>query len=149
MTHSTMLEKKSFLGIEVTLDNMPDNGAILLFTDAGTHQRNLEASIKKKAADKNIKIFIVFYPKCRSKNHCDASMPSYISVSEGRIFNQSDFDNENFFKSVLNTVRNIYLLGDDVCKTVRKHKLFIGLEFHLCRCKTHVKMKPKQQHLQH
>ena len=99
---------------------MPDNGVILVVTDAGTKQRDLEESIKDKAAEKNIKIFIAFYPKCRSRRHCSESMPSYISVSEGRIFNQSDFDNENFFKSVLNMVRNIYLLGDDVCKELLK-----------------------------
>ena len=159
MTHSTMLEKKkSFLGIEVTLDNMPDNGAILLFTDAGTHQRNLEASIKKKAADKNIKIFIVFYPKCRSKNHCDASMPSYISVSEGRIFNQTDIESENFFNSVLSTVRNALRTKNRVkwkkitsgqtsssSSSRSSHKLFRSLKVHLYRCKTHVKMKQQQQ----
>ena len=93
---------------------MPDNGVILLVTDAGTHQKDLEDSIKEKAAEKNIKIFIAFYPRCRSRRFCSKSMPSYISVSEGRIFNQSDFNNENFFKSVLNMVRNIYLSGDDV-----------------------------------
>ena len=114
------------LGIEVTLDNMPNNGVILVVTDAGTHQRDLEESIKKKAKEKNIQIFIAFYPRCQNRRYCRESMPSYINVSEGRIFNQSDFDNENFFKSVLNTVRNIYLLGDVVCKTVRKQKLFIS-----------------------
>ena len=91
---------------------------ILVVTDAGTHQRDLEESIKEKAAAKNIKIFIMFYPRCHSRRFCGESMPAYESVSEGRIFNGSDFDNENFFESVLNTVRNIYLLGDDVFKEV-------------------------------
>ena len=99
-------------GIEITLDNMPHNGVILLVTDAGTHQRDLEESIKKKATEKNIQIFIAFYPRCVSRRHCRKSMPAYKSVSEGRIFNQSDFDNENFFKSVLNTVRNVFVLGE-------------------------------------
>ena len=91
---------------------MPNNGVILVVTDAGTHQRDLEESIKKKATEKNIQIFIAFYPRCVSRRHCRRSMPAYQSVSEGRIFNQSDFDNENFFKSVLNTVRNIFVLGE-------------------------------------
>ena len=124
---------------------MGDNGVLLLVTDAGTHQRDLEESIKEKAAAKNIKIFIMFYPRCHSRRHCGESMPAYESVSEGRIFNGSDFDNENFFESVLNTVRNIYLLGDDVFKEVLKHKLFISLKFRLYRCKTHVKMIQEQQ----
>ena len=93
-------------GIEVTLDNMPDNGVILVVTDAGTHQRELEEAIKKKSKEKNIKIFIAFSPKCLATELCSESMPSYNSVSERRIFNQTDFDSEDFFKSVVNTVRN-------------------------------------------
>ena len=85
---------------------MGDNGVLLLVTDAGTHQRDLEESIKEKAAAKNIKIFIMFYPRCHSRRHCGESMPAYESVSEGRIFN-GDFNNELFLESVLNTVRHI------------------------------------------
>ena len=85
---------------------MPDNGVILVVTDAGTHQRELEEAIKKKSAKKNIKIFIAFSPKCLATKLCSDSMPSYNRVSEGRIFNQTDFDSEKFFKSVVYTVRN-------------------------------------------
>ena len=97
-----------FPGVEVALDNMPDNGVILVVTDAGTKQKELEESIKKKSAEKNIKIFIAFSPKCMAAKRCSESMPGYNSVSEGRIFNQTDFDTENFFKSVVYTVRNTY-----------------------------------------
>ena len=85
---------------------MPENGVILVVTDAGTHQRELEEAIKKKSKEKNIKIFIAFSPKCMAAKRCSESMPGYNSVSEGRIFNQTDFDTENFFKSVVYTVRN-------------------------------------------
>ena len=85
---------------------MPDNGVILVVTDAGTHQKELEELIKKKSAEKNIKIFIAFSPKCLSNKLCSRSMPSYNRVSERRIFNQTDFDTEEFFKSVVYTVRN-------------------------------------------
>ena len=85
---------------------MPENGVILVVTDAGTHQKKLEEAIKEKSEEKNIKIFIAFSPKCRATKICAKSMPSYNSVSEGRIFNQTDFDSEEFFKSVLYTVRN-------------------------------------------
>ena len=113
-------------GIEITLDNMPHNGVILLVTDAGTHQRDLEESIIEKSEEKNIQIFIAFYPRCRSKRFCSESMPSYVSVSEGRIFNQSDFDNENFFKSVLNMVRNIYnlLASQSDAHRIAPHRYF-------------------------
>ena len=85
---------------------MPDNGVILVVTDAGTHQKELEELIKKKSAEKNIKIFIAFSPFCLAKQICAKSMPSYKRVSEGRIFDQKDFDSEEFFKSVVYTVRN-------------------------------------------
>ena len=85
---------------------MPENGVILVVTDAGTHQRDLEEEITKKSAEKNIKIFIAFSPKCVATELCSESMPSYNSVSERRIFNQTDFDSEDFFKSVVYTVRN-------------------------------------------
>ena len=85
---------------------MPDNGVILVVTDAGTHQRELEEAIKKKSREKNIKIFIAFSPKCLAKKLCSRSMPSYNRVSGGRIFNQTDFDSEEFFESVVYTVRN-------------------------------------------
>ena len=85
---------------------MPDNGVILVVTDAGTHQRELEEAIKKKSKEKNIKIFIAFSPKCLAKKLCSRSMSTYNRVSEGRIFNQTDFDTKEFFKSVVYTVRN-------------------------------------------
>ena len=101
---------------------MPDNGVILVVTDAGTKQKKLEESIKKKSAEKNIKIFIAFAPKCRAVKLCSESMPGYNSVvenspfwhvsegrvSEGRTFSQTDFDTEHFFKSVVHTIRNIF-----------------------------------------
>ena len=95
-----------FLGIELALDTMPKNGVILMVTDSGTKQRDLEASIKKKSKEKNIKIFISFSPECRHQRSCIHSMPSYDSVSEGRVFNKTDLNSEKFFKSVVYTVRN-------------------------------------------
>ena len=91
-------------GIKVTLDNMPDNGVILAVTDAGTHKKELESLIRKKSLKKNVKIFFLFSPYCRAA--CEDSMPVYNRLSEGRMFNQTDFDKESFFKSVLYTVWN-------------------------------------------
>ena len=91
-----------FLGIEVTLDNLPYNGVILAVTDAGTKQKELEKLIRKKSKEKNVKIFFAFSPSCRAQ--CETSMPVYNRVSDGRMFNQTDFDQESFFKSVLYTV---------------------------------------------
>ena len=91
-------------GIKVTLENMPDNGVILAVTDAGTHMKELEKSIQKKSEEKNVKIFFAFSPRCRAQ--CESSMPVYNRLSEGRMFNQTDFDRESFFKSVVYTVCN-------------------------------------------
>ena len=88
---------------------MPDNGVILVVTDAGTKQRDLEESIKEKAAEKNIKIFIVFYPNCQHPKHCEESLPAFTSVSDRRVFNLTDLDTDNFLDSLLFTVSNIYL----------------------------------------
>ena len=85
---------------------MPDNGVILVVTDAGTHQRELEEGIIKKSEEKNIKIFIAFYPKCLATKLCSRSMQSYIRVSKGKIYDQADFDSEEFFKHVVYEVRN-------------------------------------------
>ena len=88
----------------MTLDNMPDNGVILVVTDAGTKQKELEESIRKKSLEKNIKIFFTFYPTCRAK--CADSLPVYRRLSDGNMFNSSDFTSEKFFSTVVSTVCN-------------------------------------------
>ena len=91
-------------GIEVTLDNMPNNGVIMVVTDAGTKQKDLEESIRKKSEEKNIKIFFTFYPSCRAD--CDDSLPVYERLSDGEMFNSSEFTKEKFFSTVVSTVCN-------------------------------------------
>ena len=89
---------------------MPNDGVILVVTDAGTKQRELEEKIKKKSAEKNIKIFIAFYPKCWPTEICERSMPSYKRVSEGRIFTEADFDSEKIFEDVVSMVSRIFYM---------------------------------------
>ena len=89
---------------------MPKNGVILVVTDAGTKQRELEEKIIKKSAEKNIKIFIAFYPKCKATEICEPSMPSYERVSDGRIFTEADFDSEKIFEHVVHTVSRIFYM---------------------------------------
>ena len=93
-----------FTGIKVTLENMLDNGVILVVTDAGTKQKNLEREIRELSKRKNIKIFFVFSPQCRAK--CENSLPVYRRLSDGRMFNRTDFDQDIFFKSVVHMVCN-------------------------------------------
>ena len=95
-------------GIEVTLDHMPDNGVILVVTDAGSHQHKLEKSIRKKSLEKNVKITFAFSPSCRAQ--CRRSLPVYKRLSDGRMFNRSDFSSESFYKSVVQTVWNHWMV---------------------------------------
>ena len=89
-------------GIKVTLELMSDNGVILVVTDAGTKQKNLENELRRMSKEKNVKIFFVFSPQCRSK--CENSLPVYKRLSDG-MFNLGDVFHEiSFFKYLLNMV---------------------------------------------
>ena len=109
-------------GIEVTLDSMPDNGVILVVTDAGSKQLELENSIREKSLKKNVKISFAFSPSCRAL--CDDSLPVYNRLSDGRMFNRSDFSSESFFKSVVHTVWN-NSIGSDKCRRMKTLNDFV------------------------
>ena len=89
-------------GIEVALDNMPNDGVILVVTDSGSKKLELEKSIRKKSLEKNLKIYFSFSPSCRAD--CKDSLPVYERISDGRLFNESDFTSETFFRTVVSTV---------------------------------------------
>ena len=89
---------------------MPNNGVILVVTDAGTKQRELEETIIKKSTEKNIKIFIAFYPKCWDTEICERSMPSYERVSEMRIFTEANFDSGKIFEDVVYMVSRMFYM---------------------------------------
>ena len=118
-----MNNKLSFLlpGIKVTLEKMPDNGVLVVVTDAGTKQENLEKEIQKLSEKKNIKIFFLFAPRCRAK--CENSLPVYKRLSEGRMFNISSVFGvpSIFWKSFNNMVCNHLLVSSSpflniICK---------------------------------
>ena len=91
-----------FPGLDLTLDTIPDNGVILVVTNAGSKQLHLEKSIREKSLEKNVKIYFSFYPFCRED--CEDSLPVYKRLSGGRMFNNSDFSSEMFFRTVVTTV---------------------------------------------
>ena len=72
--------------------------------NAGTKQKKLEKEIQIISKKKNIKIFFVFFPWCQAK--CKNSLPVYKRLSDGRMFNRTDFNPEIFFKSVVYKVFN-------------------------------------------
>ena len=91
---------------------MPNNGVVLVVTSAGSHQLELEKSIKEKSSKKNVKIYFTFSPFCREA--CEDSLPVYKRLSDNRMFNLSDFSSESFLKTVVYTVgkyslRNTFL----------------------------------------
>ena len=108
-----------FSGIKATLDSMPDNGVILVFTDTGSHQLDLENVIKKKMKKKNVKIFFAIYPGSLDTTSpyysCAApSLEVYKRLSKEEMFYASqdlalygtlDLDTDKFFKAVVHTVR--------------------------------------------
>ena len=102
---------------------MPENGVILVFTDAGSHQLGLENVIKEKMEEKNLKIFFAIYPsKTEAYSWYRGTFNSSLEVykrlskeSRGQMFYPSqdqahngplDLDSEKFFKAVVHTVRN-------------------------------------------
>ena len=99
-------------GLDIALDEMPNNGVVLVVTSAGSHQLELEKSIKEKSSKKNVKIYFTFSPFCREA--CGDSLPVYKRLSNNRMFNLSDFSSESFLETVVYTVwkysfRNILL----------------------------------------
>ena len=107
---SWSIPKLSFPGIQVTLDSMPDNGVILVFTDTGSHQLHLEKSIREKMEKKNVKIFFALYLDTSYPYHDPTSVEVYKRLSKGQIFHASSdgtlgLDSEKFFKAVVHTVR--------------------------------------------
>ena len=94
---------------------MPDNGVILVFTDAGSHQLHLENSIKEQMKRKNVKIFFALYDTSEYEYEYEdridrSSMKVYKRLSKGQIFHASSdgtlgLDSQKFFKAVVHTVR--------------------------------------------
>ena len=58
---------------------MSDNGVILVFTDAGSHQLDRENDIKTKSQMKNVKIFFALYS---TMEHDPTSMEVYERLSK-------------------------------------------------------------------
>ena len=95
---------------------IPDNGVILVFTDAGSIGLELENSIAEKARRKNVKIFFALLTgTCLSTGKPappvpQQSMQVYSRLSENRIFRASsnngqlDLDTKAFFDAVTRQV---------------------------------------------
>ena len=96
---------------------IPDNGVILVFTDAGSIGLELENSIAEKARRKNVKIFFALLTGRINRNTGklmppvpQQSMQVYSRLSENRIFRASsnngqlDLDTKAFFDAVTRQV---------------------------------------------
>ena len=94
---------------------MPDNGAILVFTDESTAQLQLESAVTAEATRKNVKVFFALLGDLAYKHKGNPGLDSeqaYERVSEGRIFRSTAgqfhgtvaFDSNAFFEAVLRKV---------------------------------------------
>ena len=107
-------------GIKVTLEEMPDNGVIVVLTEARTvKQKKLENEIWKLSKEKNIKIFFVFATQCSSfsPETCQTSyrlsngrnvglwlMPNLASLTE------SDLEQNERNKLVEDIIKNVVFM---------------------------------------
>ena len=98
-----------FAAVEKALEVTPENGMILVFGDAGTHNPSDWSRHFETSKAKNIKIFWIYTPSCNQQ--CDAqSLAPYKGLSEGRIYNTaSDLKIDEFFKDAVHTVRKLNL----------------------------------------
>ena len=94
---------------------IPDNGVILVFTDAGSVGLELENSIAEKARRKNVKIFFALLVGLIATGKPPPGVPQqsmqvYSRLSENRIFRASsnngqlDLDTKAFFDAVTRQV---------------------------------------------
>ena len=98
-----------FAAVEKALEVTPENGMILVFGDAGTHNPSEWSRLFETSKEKKIKIFWIYTPECHQG--CDKqSLAAYKGLSEGRIYNTSSELNINeFFKDAVHTVGKINL----------------------------------------
>jgi len=102
-------KEQAIAGIDVTLDAMPDNGIILVFTDNGSHQLELENTVKEKSEKKNVKILFAILTSPGVIDN--ASLEVYESLSHGEPFYSTEdgsemVDIKAFFEAVVNTVQH-------------------------------------------
>ena len=94
---------------------IPDNGVILVFTDAGSVGLELENSIAEKARRKNVKIFFALLVGLVATGKPPPGVPQqsmqvYSRLSENRMFRASsnnghlDLDTKAFFDAVTRQV---------------------------------------------
>ena len=93
-----------FSAVEKALEVTPENGMILVFGDAGTHNPSSWSRHFETSKAKKIKIFWIYTPGCTQS--CDKqSLAAYKGLSEGRIYNTaSELNINEFFKDAVHTV---------------------------------------------
>lgn len=95
--------EQAMQGLYVTLDKMPHNGVVLLFTDSPTKNLHLQAQLIAMRDEKEITIFVVLTPGYFGTKH-DASWKVYVNLSEGRIYDLLNFDKDQFFQEVVHVI---------------------------------------------
>ena len=98
-----------FSAVEKALEVTPENGMVLVFGDAGTHDASSWSRHFETSKAKKIKIFWIYTPGCTQE--CDKeSLAAYQGLSEGRIYNTaSELNINEFFKDAVHTVGKLNL----------------------------------------
>ena len=90
-------------GIGLAISVTPENGMILVFGDAGTHNPSSWRTHYAASQAKKQKIFWIYTPCCWG--HCENSFEAYRGLSEGRIHNtMSELNINQFFTDAVLTV---------------------------------------------
>ena len=89
-------------GLLLTLQTMPQHGVVLVFLDTTTKDQDLLDDVVALRDEKEIKIFVVYAPKMNTKvgSVGDPSWTVLNTVSEGRIYDMSEFNRTLFIEEV-------------------------------------------------
>ena len=87
-------------GLLLTLQTMPQHGVVLVFLDTTTKDQDLLDDVVALRDEKEIKIFVVYAPRMTSGSVGDASWTVLNTVSEGRIYDMSEFNRTLFVEEV-------------------------------------------------
>ena len=79
---------------------MPQHGVVLVFLDSTTKDQDLLDDVVALRDEKEIKIFVVYAPRMTSGSVGDASWTVLNTVSEGRIYDMSEFNRTHFIEEV-------------------------------------------------
>merc|ERR1719369_2205437 len=90
-------------GMLLTLQNLPQHGVVLVFTDHQTKDLDLVDDIIALKNKKDIEIYIALAPSYNGRVG-DESWIAYQNISNGNIFNLADFSRDQFISDIVQII---------------------------------------------